>query len=355
MSHYLPTRIPSYLQRLAVQYARTAPDLHELIVASRFLVIEETSFETWNGGMDGHDVRLYVPIETLGLIDIDTQDDVARRIREDLKKLSQGVEGEFINIVQIEVAEEDDPDCQRAIPFSGRRPVNPDRLSIWKQGLVRVFISHRDRHKKLARDLADELEPYGFSCFVAHETIPANEEWRKVILAGLETMEIMLVVLTSDFSESFWTMQEVGYALGKAVPLVSLKLETADPPGFISHMQALRGSIGQPTDSVTKLVPLLAKALGRQERLQGAIVKSFVSSPHWGETTVRFDRMTEVVDRLTDAELATIIEGFRRNDQLHNAMYLYHRNHHRLLTFLRNATGRLFVVAEDGLTIREDT
>lgn len=37
---------------------------------------------------------------------------------------------------------------------------------------------------------------------VAHETIPANEEWRKVIVSGLETMEIMVLFLTDDFPES---------------------------------------------------------------------------------------------------------------------------------------------------------
>ena len=124
--------------------------------------------------------------------------------------------------------------------------MNPDNLSIWRPGLGRIFISHRDKHKAEARELADALEEYGFSSFVAHETIPANEEWRKVIVAGLETMEIMVVFLTDDFHESIWTNQEVGHALGRGVPIISLKLGRLDPPGFISHVQALRGSIQQP-------------------------------------------------------------------------------------------------------------
>lgn len=344
MAFYLPTRVPSYLLRLFHQYARTNPSLHEVISSARVLVIEETGYDNWNGGQHGHDVRLYVPIEVLAKIDIDEQLTAANLIAEDLRKLSQGVEGEYINAVQLEMEEENDGDCQRAAPFSARPAVNPDNLGIWKPGLIRVFISHRNEHRAKAHELAEALEPFGFSCFVAHDTIPANEEWRKVILNGLETMEVMLVFLTDDFAESIWTLQELGYALGKAVPCVSLKLGRSDPPGFIGHTQALRGTIEYPVRSVPALVPLLAKALGRQERIRAAVVAAFVGSPNWGETTVRFQRMASVVDELSDGELGSIIEGFRRNDQLHNAAYLYHQNYRRLRGFLEKVTGHEFSI-----------
>lgn len=352
MSHYLPSRVSNYLLRLTYQYARTAPLLNEIITASRVLVVEETGYDNWNGGQHGHDVRLYVPIEFLGKIDIDDQLQTASTIHDDLRKLTQSVEGEYIAAVRLEMEDDNDPDCQRAKPFSARPVVNPDTLTIWKPGLVRVFISHRDGHKAKAHYLAEALEPYGFSCFVAHDNIPANEEWRRVIVSGLETMEIMLVFLTDDFSDSIWTMQEVGYALGKAVPYVSLKLEARDPPGFINHTQALRGSIEKPFESAGKLAPLLAEALGRRDRMQSALVEAFVASPNWSETTVRFNRMAEVVTKLTDAEVATIVEGFRRNDQLHTAAYLRYKNHDRLRSFLDRATGSIFSV--DGRSIEEE-
>jgi hypothetical protein len=164
-------------------------------------------------------------------------------------------------------------------------------------------------------------------------------------------MEVMLVYLTDDFSDSIWTMQELGYALGKGVPYVCIKLGRRDPPGFISHTQALRGSIDKLLDSTPTLAKLLAKALGRQDRTQSALVESFVTSPNWGETTVRFDRMSDVVERLSDAELQSIVEGFRRNDQLHNAAYLYRRNHHRLRSFLEKTTDREFII--EGRAIQE--
>ena len=174
------------------------------------------------------------------------------RFTTDLRTLARSIDNEFINDVPLEAEDDDDPGCQRAIAFSAHPP-NPDKLGIWRQGFIRVFISRRNRHKISTHRLADTLESYGFSCFVAHDTIPANEEWRKTIINGLETMEVLLAFVTDDFEESAWTMQEIGYALGKGMPCVSVKLEMRDPPGFISDKQALRGYIDRPENSAPDL------------------------------------------------------------------------------------------------------
>jgi hypothetical protein len=244
------------------------------------------------------------------------------------------------------------PEFQKAAPFSTRVAVNPDNLVIWKRGLVRLFISHRDAHKREAHQLADALEAYGISSFVAHETIEPTREWRKEIMYGLETMEIMLVFLTDDFGESIWTNQEVGFALGRGIPVVSLKLESRDPPGFIGHEQALRGSLADVSASARSLQKLVAEKLGRRERMQAAFVAAFVSSPSWSDTTERFDRMAETVERLSERELTDIIEGFALNDQLHNATYLT-SHYGRLVKFLARTTGRKFSI--EGTSIREVT
>ena len=219
------------------------------------------SYDRWNGGTHGHDVILFLPLEELTKIDINDQADFGESIRDSLNKLAAGTENEFYNAVSFELEDEDDAQFQRATPFSTKRSVNPDNLSIWKKGLGRVFISHRDKNKVEARELADALEEFGISSFVAHETIPANEEWRKVIVNGLETMEVMVLFVTDDFHQSFWTMQEVGYALGKNTPIISLKVEKTDPPGFVSHVQALRGSMKTPITSAQQLFPLIGNAL----------------------------------------------------------------------------------------------
>lgn len=90
MSYQIPSRIPSYLRHLASPYARTNPPLQKIIVASHVLVLEATAHDNWTGGMDGHDVRLYIPVEILGGIDADKQQETTTVLYSDLQKLAQG-------------------------------------------------------------------------------------------------------------------------------------------------------------------------------------------------------------------------------------------------------------------------
>jgi hypothetical protein len=343
LNRFLSLKLPTYLLRLHRAYGKAADARHrDLIGACRWSIDEDFVRDNWNGGTYGHNVTLYLPIEAMDLIEIDEQAALAGRICEDLNTLAKATENEFYNAVHIEPEDENDPWFQRSTPFSTKPPVNPDNLSIWKKGLGRVFISHRDKHKASARELADALAEFGISSFVAHETIPANEEWRKVIENGLETMEVMVLFLTDDF-ESTWTNQEVGYALGKGTPIISLKLGKIDPPGFVNHKQALKSSIQTPITSAQGLFPLIGKALGKQERLQDILITSFIESPSWTDTKTRFDRMAKVVDKLTDVQLSRIITAFRDNDQLYQAAHLV-SGYRRLQKFLERTTPHQFEI-----------
>lgn len=165
MSRFLPTKLPSYLLRLNLTYDRSGSVLErDLIAACRFAVDEDATYDNWNGGTHGHNVIMF-PLDELTKVDINDQARVGQGICEHLNMLAQGVENEFFNAVYLELEDENDPRFQRAVAYSSKPLVNPDKLSIWKPGLGRVFISHRDKHKAAARQLADALEAYGMSSF----------------------------------------------------------------------------------------------------------------------------------------------------------------------------------------------
>ena len=211
---------------------------------------------------------------------------------------------------------------------------------IWKPGMVKLFISHRDTHKGKANELARALEPYGLSSFVAHDTIEPMTQWQAEIRKGLETMDIMLAFVTDDFHESPWTNQEIGFALGRDIPVLALKLQQTDPGGFLGHEQALRGSLDAPAESARDVCRLVDGAMG-QSRLIGA----FVASQSWPEAGERFRRMEKVIERLSDDDVAQIIEGFAANHELYEAVYLI--NHHqRLRRFLESRTKKSYRINE---------
>lgn len=351
MTFILPSKLPQYLVRLHVTYEKRGErDMRDVIAASRYFVREEAAYDNWNGGMWGHDIVFFLPLHELAKIDVEQQSEVATSIRELLNKMADTIEQEWFNAVSFELLDDNDIECQKALPFSQTPPVNPHALSFWKPGLARIFISHRDAHKVSARELSEALEDYGMSCFVAHDTIQPMSEWRAEILKGLQTMEVMLIFLTDDFTESMWCHQEVGFALGKGVPIISLKLGHVDPPGFISHVQAQRGKIDNPFKSAADLFPLIGKALNQQERLHEVLINSFIAAPSWTDARDRFDRMAKQITHLTEAQVETIIGAFRTNNQLNGSIYLDNRNR-RLLKFLERTTQKEFKI--EGKSIRE--
>lgn len=350
----LPKRLSTCRLHLRAHYTNNNNNLlRDLISNSSAYVIEHTTHDNWNGDMYGHDVQLFLSLDELSKVDIDKIDEVARQICEDLNKVTGGIRDEFFSAVHLELYDEDNENCQHARPLDSRSDRDADNLSIWKRGMVRLFISHRDKHKAKANELAHALEPYGISSFVAHDSIQPMTIWQTEIISGLETMEIMLAFVTDDLHSSIWTNQEIGFALGRNIPIVSLKLQGQDPSGFIGKQQALKCNYDNVVTSAPNIYKVLADSLNNRERLQTSLIQAFLDSSSFSETKKRFDRMREVVSELSSLEVENIIDEFRKNDQLHKSIYITNHNH-RLCNFLKATTGKKFIINEKNISVAEN-
>ena len=112
---------------------------------------------------------------------------------------------------------------------------------LWGDGALRVFISHVAKDKEFAASLKVSLEGRGMASFVAHEDIEPMREWELEIEHALFSMDVLIALLTEGFSESKWTDQEVGVALGRRVPILPIRMGK-DPYGFMAKYQAIPGS-----------------------------------------------------------------------------------------------------------------
>jgi TIR domain len=130
----------------------------------------------------------------------------------------------------------------------------------------KLFISHIAKHKERATRLKDCLAPFGISGFVAHEDIHPTLEWQVEIERALYNMDAFLAIHTPGFKDSFWTQQEIGFAVGRGVKIISFKMGE-DPTGFISKQQALARrnrtaeEIAQEVDAILSADPLTATKL----------------------------------------------------------------------------------------------
>lgn len=109
----------------------------------------------------------------------------------------------------------------------------------WKGSTrFRLFISHISKAKLIATRLKEALVQYDIVGFVAHEDIHPTLPWQDEIERALHTMDAFIAVHTSGFSQSIWTQQEIGFALGRGTKIISFKMGE-DPTGFIGKNQAL--------------------------------------------------------------------------------------------------------------------
>lgn len=123
------------------------------------------------------------------------------------------------------------------VPHSHHMGASPPRNWINTTDF-RLFISHISKDKDKATRLKDCLAPYAISGFVAHEDILPTLEWQSEIERALYSMDAFIAIHTEGFSASFWTQQEVGFAVGRGAKIISFKMGE-DPTGFISKHQAL--------------------------------------------------------------------------------------------------------------------
>ena len=133
--------------------------------------------------------------------------------------------------------------------------INPD---FWAENKLRVFISHLSKDKVKASKLSSELGKHNLSAFVAHEDIEPNEKWLEKIEQALMSMDIMIALVTEGFKDSNWTTQEIGFALGRGIPVISIK-NGMDPFGFFGKKQAISGSGKRANEITREIINILRK------------------------------------------------------------------------------------------------
>lgn len=134
---------------------------------------------------------------------------------------------------------------------------------------VRLFISHISKNKDKAVRLKDCLAPHGIAGFVAHEDIEPTLEWQSEVERALNSMDALIAILTPNFSKSVWTQQEIGFALGRRVKVISFKMGE-DPTGFISKQQALSRRARTAEQIAQEIATLLSADPRTADRLRAA-------------------------------------------------------------------------------------
>ena len=192
----------------------------------------------------------------------------------------------------------------------------------WRPGLVRLFASHLAAHKAEVAAVAEALDPYGFSTFVAHEAIDVSVQWREEIHRALEACDCMLVFAHPGFHDSNWTDQEVGWALGRGVPIVVLWYPGAELRGFLEQYQAIPVTPGNDAPSVlaTKVVDVFASRTELRGQVIDGLIAALGTAGSYVEAGHTADMLDTLGDELRRSDLIAILHCFQSNDQVGGAV-----------------------------------
>lgn len=221
-----------------------------------------------------------------------------------------------------------------------------DKERIWPNGGLRVFLSHKSTNKKTAANLKTELSNFGISCFVAHKDIKPTRPWQRDIERALSSMDILVALMSKSFHDSDWTDQEVGYALGRGIPVIAAKIGKNGqlPYGFIGKDQALSCTTG---DLATELVKLLIA----HDEVLDAFTFSVQNCGSYDEGNGLAEVLPSI-EHLSNAQRRRLIDAYNNNGQVAGS-WGFNGNRptvygHGLAHHLKRITGKTYREDEQG-------
>jgi signal recognition particle subunit SEC65 len=202
---------------------------------------------------------------------------------------------------------------------------------LWSAGTVRVFISHLAERRVEVHELAKVLRAIGFACFVAHDAIQPSRAWLREIERALRSCEVLVAYVSPGFASSDWTDQEVGWTLGRDLPVVPISVAGEMPRGFLGTYQAVRRHESQGAMSLAREVSkaIVDAVFEGQRPAAPAVrdrvamllvdafcrVRSYDSARFWYQLLARIPKSA-----WTDAMRAAVESALNENNQLRDAV-----------------------------------
>jgi len=186
--------------------------------------------------------------------------------------------------------------------------------AFWRKGMFRLFISHLAIHKKWAGELQEALLQFGISAFVAHSDIEPTTEWQDQIETALSTCDALVALLHDKFHESKWTDQEIGFAMGRAVPVCAVRFGET-PYGFIGRFQAFNGVNSKPLELALELFESYRKNKQTKRKIGEILVVLFEQSGNFAEAKTRI-RYLEELDVWESSFAKRILSAAESNSQI---------------------------------------
>jgi hypothetical protein len=181
----------------------------------------------------------------------------------------------------------------------------------WQKRMFRLFISHLSAERVYAAQLQEALLVYGISGFVAHNDIEPTLEWQTQIETALATADSLVALLHPAFHFSHWTDQEIGFAMGRGLPVFSVRFGQ-DPYGFIGRFQGFVGTGKTPETLAGELFNAYRKNKQSQKRMGEVLLNLFEDSGNFAAAKLRIGHLEQL--EVWDSSFASRLEAAAKSN-----------------------------------------
>jgi len=178
-----------------------------------------------------------------------------------------------------------------------------------------VFASHLSKHRALVGDVARRLGTYGIELFVAHDSIEVDAAWQDEIEKGLDRADAGLVFLHDEFPKSPWCDQEVGWLLGRHLPVFALRFDLA-PYGPFGKHQAPQAANLTAEEIADATVDRIQSKPALVPQLAASLIKAMEESGSFASTDAAWSKLRKL-SVLDSNQCAQLLQALKSNTQIY--------------------------------------
>lgn len=198
---------------------------------------------------------------------------------------------------------------------------------------VKVFIGYSSEQKSIGGKFKSFTEDYcGYKVFIAHDDIPGSFVWEDEIIKAIEKADIFIPLISEGFAKSPFADQETGIAVYLKKKIIPIKLDSANPYGFISKYQALQYKKYPPGYSYKDNINELAISIAQvglsydsgtrlHKKAINSIVYAFCNSGSFYASNATINSMIKCRD-FSRSHLKQIKKAIKINNQIQGAFEL---------------------------------
>ncbi len=144
-------------------------------------------------------------------------------------------------------------------------------------GRLFLFGSHLSTQRAFVGQVEAALREYGITLFVAHDSIPIDAEWEQEIADALRRCDAAAAFVHQGLHDSYSWMQEVGWLLGRGIPIARLMFDEA-PMGLLGSRQGINARTMKPHDVAAAVLEYVAGRPELQPQLATSLVQAMKDS-----------------------------------------------------------------------------